>query len=110
MHKPNKNDWVTNIHKIKAEINLDYSFEEIQVMKKTKYLNIVQSKIRIAAFEYLKTKIKSKGKEINYGDQISCQNYLLPNQVLTFDDQKLKFAYRSRMNKLHYNYPGNKEN
>ena len=107
---PIKNDWITNIHKIKAEINLDYSFEEIHVMTKTKYLNIVQSKIRIAAFEYLKTKIKSKGKEINYGDQISCQNYLLPNNVLTFNDQKLIFAYRSRMNKLQYNYPGNKEN
>ena len=65
---PIKNDWVSNIKKIKAEINLNHSFAEIQVMKKTKYLNIVQSKIRIAAFKYLRNKIKSKGKEINYGD------------------------------------------
>ena len=63
-------------------------------MKKTKYLNIVQSKIRIAAFKYLRNKIKSKGKEINYGDQLSCQNYLLPKQVLTFDDQHYIFLQK----------------
>ena len=77
-------------------------------MNKTIYVNIVESKIKIAAFRYLKNKIKSKGKEINYGDQLFCQNYLSPNNILTFDDQKLIFAYRSRMNKLSYNYPGNK--
>ena len=51
----------------------------------------------------------SKGTEINYGDHLSCQKYLLPNQILTFDEQKQIFAFRSRMNKLQYNYPGNKQ-
>ena len=63
-------------------------------MKKTKYTRIVESKIRIAAFDYLKAKIKSKGKEINYGDNLKCQNYLLPNQILTvflyFDCPRIK--------------------
>ena len=63
----------------------------------------------MAAFGYLKGKIKSKGKEINYGEQLVCQNYLLPNQVLTFSEQKLLFAYQSRTNKLKYNYPTNEE-
>ena len=57
----------------------------------------------------MKEKIKSKGNKINYGDQLSCQNYLLPNQILTFPEQKLIFSYRSRMNKLLYNQPGNGE-
>ena len=57
----------------------------------------------------MKNKIKSKGKEISYGDQLFCQNYLSPNKILTFDDQKFIFAYRSRMNNLSYNYPGNKK-
>ena len=57
----------------------------------------------------MKEKVKSKGKEINYGDQLSCQNYLLPNQILTFQEQKLIFSYRARMNKLLYNQPGNEE-
>ena len=34
---------------------------------------------------------------------------MLPNKVLTFSDQKLLFAYRSRTNKLKYNYPTNEE-
>ena len=77
--------------------------------KKTKYTKIVESKIRIAAFDHLKAKIKSKGKEINYGENLKFQNYLFPNQILTFDEQQLLFAYRSRMNKLQYNYPGKKQ-
>ena len=34
---------------------------------------------------------------------------MLPNQVLTFSEQKLLFAYRSRTNKLKYNYPAYEE-
>ena len=63
----------------------------------------------MAAFRYLKGNIKSKGTEINYGEQLVCQNYLLPNKVLTFSEQKLLFAYRSRTNKLKYNYSTNEE-
>ena len=106
---PINNDWVSNIRKVKKEINLNLSFDEIQVMQKSKYVSIVESKIRSAAFTYLKNSIKSKGKEITYGDLLGCQTYLLPNKILTFEEQKLLFAYRSRMNKLNYNYPGNKE-
>ena len=57
----------------------------------------------------MKSKIKSKGKEIIYGDQLICQNYLLPNTIVTFKGQKSIFSYRSRSNKLLYKYPGNKE-
>ena len=106
---PFKNDWVSNIRKVKAEINLNHSFEEIQVMQKSKYINIVESKIRFAAFIYLKNNVKTKGKEINYGDKLGCQKYLLPNKIITFEEQKILFSYRSRMNSLNYNYPGNKE-
>ena len=106
---PIKNDWVSNIHSVKNEIDLDLTFEEIRKMKIQKYQNIVDSKIKIAAFIYLKSKIKSKGKEIIYGDQLTCQNYLLPNTILTFKEQKSIFSFRSRSNKLTYNYPGNKE-
>ena len=91
------------------EIDLKFTFEEIETMKIKKYQNIVETQIKMAAFGYLKGKIKSKGKEINYGEQLVCQNYLLPNQVLTFSEQKLLFAYQSRTNKLKYNYPTNEE-
>ena len=109
MSKSKKNDWVSNIHSVKNEIDLDLTFEEIRKMKIQKYQNIVDSKIKIAAFIYLKSKIKSKGKEIIYGHQLTRQNYLLPNTILTFKEQKSIFSFRSRSNKLTYNYPGNKE-
>ena len=72
-------------------------------MKAETYKNIC---IIIAVFQYLKGKVKSKGNEINYGKQLYCQNYLLPNNILTFHEQKLIFSYRSRMNKLLYNQAG----
>ena len=56
-----------------------------------------------------KGKVKSKGIEINHGEQLSCQNYLLPNNILRFHKQKLLFSYISRMNKLLYNQPGTKQ-
>ena len=78
-------------------------------MKIQQYQNIVDSKIKTAAFIYLKSKIKSNGKNIIYGDQLTCQNYFLPNTILTFKEQKYIFSFRSRSNKLTYIYPGNKE-
>ena len=69
---------------MKAEISLNHSFEEKQVMQKSKYVSIVESKIRSAAFIYLNNNVTSKGKEINYGEKLECQKYLLPNNIITF--------------------------
>ena len=43
--------------------------KEIQIMKAQTYQNIVESKIQSAVLKYLKGKVKSKGKQINYGEQ-----------------------------------------
>ena len=73
-------------------------------------MKIVSIKLRKIASIYLKSKIKSKGSEINYGDELKCQAYLLPNYILTLSEQREIFSYRSRMNNLNYNFPGtNKE-
>ena len=53
----------------------------------------------------MKNQIKSKGKEIKY-DYLRCQNYLLPNNNLTFDQQIKIFSFRIRMNSLKYNFKG----
>ena len=45
-----------------------------------------------------------KGKEIYYRNYLVCQNYLLPNKLLTLKEQQDIFAYRTRMNKLQYNF------
>ena len=51
----------------------------------------------------------SKGSTIDYGTRLETKNYFKPNNVLTFQDQKESFAYRSEMNELNYNFEGIKE-
>ena len=58
------------------------------------------------AYQYLLSKIKSKGKEINYRNNLKCQEYLLPNNILALQEQRAIFSYRARMNNLKYNYSG----
>ena len=54
------------------------------------------------------SQVKSKGQEIVYGAKLECQGYLLPNKILTLEEQRDVFSYRSRMNNLKYNFKGNK--
>ena len=56
--------------------------------------------VRNKAFQYLLAQIKSKGKGIEYGEELKCQGYLLPNTILTLEEQREIFSYRSRMNKF----------
>ena len=82
------------------------SFNKIRQMKQNAFKKIVNSKVREVAFKYLLTKIKSKGKEIMFGKKLQCQSYLCPNVLLTLQEQRDIFSYRSRMNQLEYNFQG----
>ena len=82
------------------------TFPKIKCMKKQAYMRNSDKKIRKYAFNYLKSKIKSKGNEIEYGEDLKCQAYLLPNNILTLEEQRIIFSYRSRMNQLKYNFQG----
>ena len=85
------------------DINLNLPFDEIRNMKKREFMKRVDLNLNTHAFQYLKKKIKSKGKEIN-NDIWYCQDYLLPNDLLTYNDQVTIFSYRSRMNKIYMNF------
>ena len=52
----------------------------------------------------------SKGNQIMYGDVLSTQPYLLPNNIFSVEDKEELFSYRCRMNLRKYNFPGNTEN
>ena len=106
---PTRGDWVLNVKKVIKNINLNITFEEITHMKKHKYQTLVNEKVRTSAFQYLLSKVKSKGKEINYRSLFQCQEYLLPNNFLTLNEQREIFSYRTRMNKLKYNFSGNND-
>ena len=62
--------------------------------------HIVHNKVKKVAAQYLLSKIKSKGKEIPYRKKFKCQAYLLQNSILTVQEQRALFSYRSRMNNL----------
>ena len=75
-------------------------------MKKHTYQKLVNEKVKARAFNYLLSKVKSKGKEINYNNLFQCQGYLLPNNMLNLKEQREIFSYRARMNKLKYGFSG----
>ena len=83
---------------------MNKSFEEIKAMKISMFMKIVKHDTKEVAFQYLLSKVKSKGKD--YGSEIKSQKYLLPNRILTWDEQIEIFSYRSRMNPLKYNFGG----
>ena len=69
---PAQNYWVSNVQSVNNKINLGLTCEEIRKMKIQQNQNFVEFKIEIAASIYLKSKIKSKGKEIIYDDPSTC--------------------------------------
>ena len=85
---PNKGDWVSYVRKLIADMDINLTFEDISVMKKRSYKKIVDRQVKNASFQYLLSKIKSKGKEIQYGKVLKCQGYLMPNSILTLEEQR----------------------
>ena len=104
LDNPIRGDWVINIKHILQNLDLEINFDRIREMKKSIFLKQAKKSIKYEALKYLVNKIKSKGKEIDYRNELKCQRYLQPNRILTHDKQILIFAYRSRMNNLKYNF------
>ena len=63
---PTKGNWISNIKNIMNSIDLNLTFEDISKTKNIAFKKLVDSKVKKVAVQYLKSKIKSKGKEIQY--------------------------------------------
>ena len=105
---PIKGDWVSYVMKLLKDMEINLTLEDIEKMKRNPFKKIVNKQVQKASFKYLISKIKSKGKEIRYGTVLKCQGYLMPNSILTLEEQLNIFSYRARMNNLQNNFPGNK--
>ena len=70
-------------------------FDQVKLAKLSQYKKLLKQKVTECAFQYLTSQIKNKGKEIIY-EQIKMAEYLLPNDVLSIEDQKLIFSLRSQ--------------
>ena len=77
-------------------LRVNLSLEEIKIMKINQFKNILKSQIEKESFQYLLEKRKSKGSEVQY-DSLQMSEYLLPNNYLNIDDQKLIFSLRNKM-------------
>ena len=86
------------------ELKISESLDEIRIMSKAKFNNILKSRVRENALLYLKGKQKSKGKEIMYCD-IEMAEYLLPsNNTLNIVQKQKLFAVRNRMIEISSNF------
>ena len=77
------------------ESKMEMTFNEIKRMEMSKFKSLLKDRIVRTAFQYLKSTIRTKGKEIQY-DRFKMSEYLLPNQYLSIDDKKLVFSLRSQ--------------
>ena len=102
-------DWVTTIMSDLNELNWDIKIEDIQQMKKKRFLNIVKRKVQNKSFkDLLKIKEKhSKVKSINH-KMLQMQNYLLPNNLkMKIDpDSQLIFKLRCKVTETKINMKG----
>ena len=101
-------DWVTTILSDLNELNWDITIEDIQQMKKKRFLNIVKRKVQNKSFkDLLKIKEKhSKVKSIKH-KMLQMQNYLLPNKLnMKIEDSQLIFKLRCKVTETKINLKG----
>ena len=78
-------------------------------MSKNMFRNHIKKKIEIEAVIYLKSQIKSKGKEIKY-TKIEMQDYLTPDSEFTVIKKQDIFKMRTRMLDIKENMKGKHSN
>ena len=105
---PAKGDWVLSVLDDLEKLNIDKTFDDIELMEKESFKTLVREAVKQKAFEYLTQTqaAKSKGKEITYND-ISLQPYLKPNKYLSIKEKAFIFSARTRMLELKCNYKSN---
>ena len=106
---PTRGDWASRIIKDLEELEIKESLEEIKLMSKNKFNQILKNKLRVNALKYLTNKQGTKGKDIQYST-IEMSEYLLPsNKNLTLEEKRRQFAIRNKMVDIPANFPKTKE-
>ena len=105
LENSSKTDWTSQVQRDLEEIEIKLTFEEIQNMSKSQFKKLVTKNIENKALLYLKSQIKSKGKEIEY-ENIELQDYLRPEAKLKIKEKQDIFKMRSRMLEIKENVKG----
>ena len=87
------------------DLNINYTLDEIKYLPKQTFKTIIRRQINNKAFSYLLKKhhTGSKGKQICY-EELRMRDYLLPNNIITLEDQRYIFSLRCRMNNISSNF------
>ena len=102
---PTKGDWVSTCLNDMKELKISHTFDEIKLMSKNQFNNLLKERLRENAFEYLVGKQGSKGSELKYLD-LSMSEYLLPtNSELSIEEKQRLFGVKTRMTIIPSNYP-----
>ena len=97
LEQPSKNYWASTCVEDLKKLQIDNTFEEIKLISKNKFKNILKQRIKELALNYLKAKQNIKGKEITYSD-IDMAEYLQPiNSKLNIEQKRKMFAVRNMM-------------
>ena len=99
-------DWINLVKKDLKDLNINQSFEQITMISKPKFKQLVRDACKESCFKQLlldKQKL-SKGKEINYTES-KTQNYLLSENGLSTEIMRKIYHTRCRELYLKCNYP-----
>ena len=102
-------DWITTILKDLDEIKMNVTFEEIEIMKKMKYLKMVKIKTDQSALEKLII-MKSNHSKVRHLKHfgVKMQKYFLPNgNKISQEEIRIIFKLRARMTNVKMNMKGN---
>ena len=108
LQRPSRGDWASTCLKDLKNLKILNTLEEIKIMPKRTFLNLLQKSIRENALIYLLKKMGSKGSEMVY-DSLEMADYLLPyNDRLKIEEKQTMFKIRNRMVEIGNNF-GKKE-
>ena len=86
--KPSKGDWASSCIQDLEDLKIDLTLEEIRIISKYTYKELIKKSIQRKAFEYLMSKRRSKGQEITY-KELKMAEYLTPGcEKLTIIEQR----------------------
>ena len=104
LENPVQGDWTNQVKKDINEVALDTSMEEIKMMSKETFKEIVKASISKAAFIYLTDEKEKLSKIMNVShNDVNLQPYFNP-MSMDVDEAKFLFLLRSRMVEVKTNF------
>ena len=105
LEMPTRGDWASRCLKDLQELGIKNTLEEIRVMTKYKFTQILRKRSKSRALQYLINKQGTKGKDIDYL-KLEMSEYLQPyNEELSIDERRRLFSFRNKMADIPSNFP-----